>query len=78
MSTMNRLKSSRLDVRNAFIGSIQVSLAPKDAILDSVCRDLATRVSVRRAFGFTSSVLYVSNCNFNEEKCHLPFNSPNN
>ena len=39
------------------MGSIQVSLAPNEAILDMVCSDFAIRVNVRRARGLTSSTI---------------------
>ena len=52
---MKDLKLVRFCVRNAFIGSIQVSLDPNDAMFDSVCRDFAIRVNVRRARGLMSS-----------------------
>ncbi len=42
------------------MGSIQTSLAPKDAMLDNVWRDLAINVKARRARGLTSSVHRIS------------------
>lgn len=58
---MKDLKLARFWVRNAFIGSIQVSFEPKEAMLESVCKDFAIRVKVLRARGLISSTMALVN-----------------
>lgn len=55
MSPMNDLNASRWVLRKAFMGSIQCSFDPKEAMFAKPCNDLAMRVKLLRAFGFGSS-----------------------
>lgn len=79
ISSMNVLNDSRCELRNAFMGSIQVSLVPNDAMFASPCKDLAIRVNVLRARGLGSSAVRLSIFRLLDqtESIHVPWSREN-